>query len=96
MERLKQIAGITGVIILLFLIYCLLTTFRDSHIGASLEYDGSHSLYLYESSFWGLKTKQRDIKYFAESDEMVEGWYSKDDKGDWSIYIMLDIVDWGP
>jgi len=94
-ERAKAIARVIGIIILLFLIYCLLTTFNDSFIRASLEYDGSHEIYLFESSFWGLKTTQRNVKFFAESYDMVEGWYAKDDDGEWSIRIMLDFEDRG-
>jgi len=41
-----------------------------------------------QSTFWGFKKEQYEIKFFPETYDYVEGWYYKNEEGKW-VHIML-------
>jgi hypothetical protein len=91
-DNKKQSHFIITILILLVMFFGI-ATFRDFKITVE-PYE--NSVVAINTSWWGLVSKAKEIKWMQPSGYDSPGWMAKDEKGEWYLFIKEDIYDEPP
>ncbi|MBH0198757.1 MAG: hypothetical protein HP497_04950 [Nitrospira sp.] len=81
-RRSNRVLAVLPLVISVAMIATL--TFRHAEITV---YTDDDSVFLIESSWWGLEKKHREIKWM-ESEDDGSGWMVRDEDGSWRLYLI--------